>query len=394
MLEPTLNIKTGNKVYPIASKDNYKLLISILKSLKNNVESLENDQPITWEANKLIEKNRLVIYDDYIWRCETTCQDSEFIENKYTKIGDDLNLITKEEIESILGLSSEEIETLSKIILDSEVRLDKTWSSSKIYTDLQQCLNDSKTYTLEQLAKKTGASYKIVSNTTDMESTEYLYLLANENNAYDIYAVIDSMPQKIGDTNIDLSLYAKLTDLDNYYDKTTSDGKYATITTVNNHISDNVAHLTQTERDNLLTKNKITTTIDENSTDNDIPSAKAVFDNLFKSDNSITDYTSGITKGTYVTNLWTTSLLKIGKLVNFNINITVDVTTEMSYVNFGKIPKEVRPAKSKAINCVTNNNKGCYVYVDSNGNFGLRLMSANEYINKDGCRICICYLTE
>ena len=43
---------------------------------------------------------------------------------------------------------------MSGLILDTEVRIDKTYSSSKIYQDIQQCLQDSKDFTLEELGKK------------------------------------------------------------------------------------------------------------------------------------------------------------------------------------------------------------------------------------------------
>ena len=103
------------------------------------------------------------------------------------------------------------------LILDTEVRLDKTYSSSKIYQDIQQCLQDSKDFTLEELGKKIGASYEIVTSTDDMVSQDYLYLL-NNGNGYDIYIVdVDNIPVVIGDTTIDLS---------NYYDKTEIDTKF------------------------------------------------------------------------------------------------------------------------------------------------------------------------
>lgn len=126
--------------------------------------------------------------------------------------------LTKEDVERLLGLTKEEIEAMTDLILDTEVRIDKTYSSSKIYTDIQQCLEDSKTYTLEELGKKIGASYKVVSSTDDMVSQNYLYLL-NNGNDYDIYIVdVDNIPIVIGDTTIDLSNYATKTELDEKVD--------------------------------------------------------------------------------------------------------------------------------------------------------------------------------
>ena len=95
---------------------------------------------------------------------------------------------TKEDVERLLGLTKEEIEAMADLILDTEVRLDKTYSSSKIYQDIQQCLEDSKTYTLLELGKFSGVSYKIVASTSEMTNESIIYLLAN-GNTYDMYIV-------------------------------------------------------------------------------------------------------------------------------------------------------------------------------------------------------------
>ena len=122
--------------------------------------------------------------------------------------------LTKEGVEGLLGLTKEEIEAMTDLILDTEVRIDKTYSSSKIYTDIQQCLEDSKTYTLEELGKKIGASYEVVTSIDDMVSQDRLYLLNNGNN-YDIYIVdVDNVPVVIGDTSIDLSGYVTKTEIE------------------------------------------------------------------------------------------------------------------------------------------------------------------------------------
>ena len=131
---------------------------------------------------------------------------------------DEVKVMTVEELEALIGLSDEELEGLATVISDSEVRTDKTYSSSKIYTELQKLLTESKTYTLEEIAKKTGASYKIAVVTADMTSTEYIYLLAN-GDTYDMYIVETegSTPVKIGTTDIDLSDYYTIEKIDNLY---------------------------------------------------------------------------------------------------------------------------------------------------------------------------------
>ena len=99
-----------------------------------------------------------------------------------------IDKLTKEGVEGLLGLTKEEIEAMTDLKLDTEVRIDKTYSSSKKYTDIQLCLEDSKTFTLLELGKFSKSSYKVVSSTSEMTSEAIIYLLAN-GNTYDMYIV-------------------------------------------------------------------------------------------------------------------------------------------------------------------------------------------------------------
>ena len=125
---------------------------------------------------------------------------------------------------------------MADLILDTEVRIDKTYSSSKIYTDIQQCLEDSKTYTLEEIAKASTASYKVVTDVVDMTEERYLYLLYDGATNYDIYIVeTDGTPTKIGGTQIDISNYYTKEEVDELLEEGGS-GVYSTTTPVNNPI--------------------------------------------------------------------------------------------------------------------------------------------------------------
>ena len=160
-----------------------------------------------------------------------------------------------------------EIEAMTDLILDTEVRTDKTYSSSKIYADIQQCLEDSKTYTLKELGKFGGVSYKIVSSTSEMTSESIIYLLEN-GNTYDMYIVEENgATTKIGDTNVNLSDYYTKTEVDNdFLKKVDADGKYATITTV----------------DGKVDKDKIVTTLNDSVTDKQVASALLIKTELDK----------------------------------------------------------------------------------------------------------------
>ena len=70
--------------------------------------------------------------------------------------------IARSDIEEILGISIMELQSLVTIISDSEVRIDKTLSSSKISTELANILNESKSYTLAEIGNAIGADRKSV----------------------------------------------------------------------------------------------------------------------------------------------------------------------------------------------------------------------------------------
>lgn len=208
-----------------------------------------------------------------------------------------IDKLTKEGVEGLLGLTKEEIEAMADLILDTEVRIDKTYSSSKIYSDIQDAIDSSKNFTLNEIGKMSGASYKVVASTTEMTDEKIIYLLEN-GTTYDMYIVeTTGTVTKIGDTTIDLSSYLKVTDAESaYLKKTEATSTYVAQTSFNNHITDTVAHLTQFEKNRLLTTDNITSTINNSSDNTQVPSAKATY-NLAntKADARHTHNTSDIT---------------------------------------------------------------------------------------------------
>ena len=253
-----LSIKTQKLLSP----ENIRRIISLGISLKDSISTLEDKCIEDYDSTKTYVKNSLVIYNGYIYKTKTVTT-GDFDENKFEKIGDHLDLLTLDDIKALINLSDEEIASLQSLI-STEIRLDKCFSSSDAYNRILNAENECKKFTLEQLAKKSGVVYKIVSDTTDVDSTEFLYLIPNGSNGYNIYAYIDGSAEKISDTNINLDGYAKLSDLNNYYDKATSDGKYATITTV----------------DGKVDKTSILSVISSTPSDDKLLSEKAINDTL------------------------------------------------------------------------------------------------------------------
>ena len=220
----------------ILSASNIKRILALGISSRDELSNMELGLISDYDNTKTYTRGQAVYYNNYLYKClYTTTGDCE--ESKWQLIGDDVDLVTKADIEAMLGLTQDQLDTLASIILDSQVRLDKTYSSSKIYSDLQQCLNDSKAFTLQEFAKASKASYQVVSATSQMLDKSVIYLMSNGSN-YDMYIVeSDGTPTKIGDTTIDLSQFYTKTEIDNdFVKKTDADGKYALITTVDGKV--------------------------------------------------------------------------------------------------------------------------------------------------------------
>lgn len=171
---------------------------------------------------------------------------------------------TKTDIENLLGISITQLQSLVAIISDSEVRIDKTYSSSKISMELANILNASKTYTLAEIGKAIGASYKVVSSTTDMTDTKYIYLLPNAG-TYDMYIYdgATNLAVKIGNTTISL---------DNIYTKGEVDSAFV-LKTVFNSLTNDVGDVTNLNTVNhtlVGAINEVNTNVDTHINDGDI----------------------------------------------------------------------------------------------------------------------------
>lgn len=237
---------------------------------------------------------------------------------------------------------------------------------------------------------------------------------------------------QLSDTNIDLSGYAKLTDLDTKVDKI--DGKGLSTNDFTNVLKsklDGIAEganktvvdveLSTTSTNpvqNAVVTTKINTLANKDGSDAtgtwginiSGTAAKATAD---KNGNDITttytkqsdfekivgnvdiiNYTDQIIKNTdVVAYMFSTNIRKVGHIVTFVINITVKAVPR-SYVVLGTIPEGVRPPANVSYNVLTNNGDACYVYIDSNGQFGIRKISAAEFAANDGVRFCANYITE
>ena len=187
-------------------------------------------------------------------------------DEKYV-LDEEIEIIDLATLESMLGLSTEELEGLASLLSDQTIELSKTWSSSKIYSELNSTLDSAKQYTLDELSKAIGASYKVVTSVDQMTDSKVLYLLKDaDSGMYNIY-VYDadtSTAELIGSFEINLDDYLKISDAEAQYVKQTDlvanyatkqevvDG-YATKTELQDAIDDVEVEISETENNQIQT---------------------------------------------------------------------------------------------------------------------------------------------
>ena len=309
---------------------------------------------------------------------------------------------------------------------------------TNIADDLLNYYKKSDTYSKEEIAELIGNINKLTSEIveslpTENISTSTIYLIKEgDTNNYKQYMYISGAWAQLSDTNIDLSGYAKLTDLDTKVDKI--DGKGLSTNDFTNVLKSKLdgiaeganktvvdAELSTTSLNpvqNAVVTTKINTLANKDGSDAtgtwgiDISgtAAKATAD---KNGNDITttytkqsdfekivgnvdiiDYTSQISKNTdVIASMWSTNIRKVGHIVTFVINITVKAVSGYT-VMLGTLPEGVRPSANLSYNTLTNRGEACYIYIDNNGKFGISKITAIEFTANDGVRFCANYITE
>lgn len=105
----------------------------------------------------------------------------------------------------------------------------------------------------------------------------------------------------------------------------------------------------------------------------------------------VIDYTDQITINENIKKMWSTSVKKVGKNVNFVVNIQVNSLNSYS-VKLGTLPAAVRPMTSVSVNTLTNAGIFCYIFVDADGGFGFT-KSSGTWTENEGVRGCFSFIT-
>ena len=197
---------------------------------------------------------------------------------------------TDSEISDILEISDEQALELSKIINDNVKANNKLWSSNKIDSELQNMIIEANKYSDELIGQISSISleYVTVLPDTDIKSN-VIYILQGTPNTLNVYNNSTSAFVTVGDLNIDLTNYYTKSEVDAELAKKANadevlkpDAIVADLTTTSGSTTLSTAGL-QTELDKVVKTADIKTTLDENSTNDDVYGGKAIFDAIHES---------------------------------------------------------------------------------------------------------------
>ena len=234
------------------SKNNLGVIISMLKSLSNTTQELKQQCINDYDETKTYSKGQACFYNNGMYEAKTTTT-GEWNPNSWQEIDTTtVKYMTAEEIDALFNsISQETWDYLSNIISDTSITTTKTYSSSKIYGEIQKAIDSCNDYTLKQIAKKVTGSYKLANTIDDINDKSCLWLLKNNDTGnYDkIYVMLeDNTKEQVGNTTVDLNGYVKEEALNDYLKTSDADGKYVTQTSFDTHTSDTDIHITTSER--------------------------------------------------------------------------------------------------------------------------------------------------
>ena len=245
------------------SEANIRKLIAIILGVKNNADTALDKCVLPYDDAKVYSKDDICFFNGSLYRAKTVTNGNEpSPESTYFEMLDGVEEeIDAQYIETLMStVSAETFDYMKNFINDDIISGTHGYSSAKIYAEIQNAIQTAKDYTLEKVANSSTGSYVIATGTDEVVDDKHLFLISNGSN-YDIYALVNGAPTKIGDTSVSLDgLLTEANAESTYLKQTDATATYTTITTtdglrtdLDNHKNNAVAHLTQEERDKLVT---------------------------------------------------------------------------------------------------------------------------------------------
>ena len=184
-----------------------------------------------------------------------------------------LYTLSLDSIKYILGLIRDTVDLPANILDDLHIQSTTTYSSYRLDTLLKALKEENIQYCDEAISKLNKLSKEIITDKLQITNENTIYLLLTDpvNNVYEQWLLINGTPQMIGTTEMKL---------DSVYTKNEADDRYALLTDFNTLTTSFNNLVTSVEK--KIDKDKIVTVLDNTVTDEQVPSARLVYEELDK----------------------------------------------------------------------------------------------------------------
>lgn len=251
-----------------------------------------------------------------------------------------------ESIAELFSLTPEESQHISDLIADTVISQYKLWSSKKVSDELLSAKNECNDYTDTRLSNISSISLKYCTALPSVGESNCIYILKSTDSTPDTLNLYDGTWVTIGKFTIKLDDFYKKSEVDTKLDlkadKTEILAQDDVITDTSLATTSNVLSATTTieELDKKVDKTSMVTSISSTSTDDTVPSAKAVYDNVIK-DNNLKSYTTleqlGLTTPTTVRDIY--NALPTNSCLNSFASLTsvIDLPLQQGLLSITKI---------------------------------------------------------
>ena len=205
---------------------------------------------------------------------------------------------TDEEVGNLIDLDQTQIAELTAVISDSVVAKNKVFSSSHTTELIQKSVIESNEYADSLVANLSNIKLDIVDTLPDASTVNKstIYILKDStggtNNTLNVWSDTTSAFVEVGKLSVNMNNYYTKSEVDTLLDDKANadevlkpDAIVADLTTTSGSTTLSTAGL-QTELDKVVKTTDISTTIDDTSTNDTVPTNKAVYDSLINKVNN------------------------------------------------------------------------------------------------------------